>query len=115
MKFFQIIVPIISLLFISGLVQRYYKTRASWQELAVGSGFWLAVLLFAIFPDFLSIQIAKLFGIESNVNAIIFFCLGLVFFVQYKLFFMLKKQQMALTELVRKLALERRQDEEQAN
>jgi hypothetical protein len=106
MKYFQIIVPIISLLFIFGLLRRYYHTRASWQEVAVGSLFWLGVLLFAIFPDYLSVKIAQLFGIESNVNAIIFFCLGLIFFFQYKLFFMIKKQQSALTELVRKLSLE---------
>ena len=110
MKFFQIIVPIISLLFIYGMFRRYYRTRASWQEVAVGSLFWLGVGLFAIFPDFISNKIAQLFGIESNVNAIIFFCLGLIFFFQYKLFFMIKKQQSALTELVRKLSLEEKEE-----
>jgi len=114
MKFFQIIVPIISLLFIFGMVRRYYKTRASWQEVVVGSSFWLAVLLFALFPDFFSTKIANLFGIESNVNAIIFFCLGLIFFFQYKLFFMIKKQQSALTALVRKLSLEEVEEESES-
>ncbi|NBC05910.1 MAG: DUF2304 family protein [Bacteroidetes bacterium] len=112
MKFFQIIVPIISLLFIIGLVRRYYQTRASWQEVSVGGVFWIGVMLFALFPDFFSIKIAQLFGIESNVNAIIFFCIGLIFFFQYKLFFMIKKQQSALTELVRKLSLEEAEEEQ---
>lgn len=61
--------------------------------------------VFALFPDYFSNLIARIFGIKSNINAVIFFCLGLIFFFQYKLFFMFKRQQMALTELTRKIAL----------
>ena len=56
--------------------------------------------------------IAKIFGIKSNINAIIFFCIGLIFFFQYKLFFMIKKQQSDLTKLVRKLALEKEEEDQ---
>lgn len=82
------------------------------QELVAGSLFWLSVAIFALFPDFFSRKIARLFGIKSNINAIIFFCLGLIFFFQYKLFFLIKKQQIALTALTRKIALEQKQDKE---
>jgi len=111
---FQIIVPLISLLFIAGLVRRFYRARASWEETLIGSLFWLAVILFAIFPDFISRWIANLFGIKSNINAIIFFCIGLIFFFQYKLFFMIKKQQTDLTHLVRQLALKEEEEEKEA-
>jgi hypothetical protein len=111
LEIFQIIVPIISLLFIAGLIRRFYKAKASWEETLLGSLFWLAVILFALLPDFFSRWIARIFGIKSNINAIIFFCIGLIFFFQYKLFFMLKKQQSDLTRLVRKLALEEEKEE----
>ncbi len=104
-EIYQIIVPMVSLFFIWGLVSRLRQSKASPQETFVGIMFWVAVGVFALFPDAISRKIARAFGIKSNVNAIIFFCLGLIFFFQYKLFFMFKKQQMALTELNRKLAL----------
>jgi hypothetical protein len=102
---YQIIVPLVSLFFIWGLASRLRQAKASPQETFVGILFWLAVGVFALFPDAISKKIARVFGIKSNVNAIIFFCLGLIFFFQYKLFFMFKKQQMALSELNRKMAL----------
>ncbi|MCB0568817.1 MAG: DUF2304 domain-containing protein [Phaeodactylibacter sp.] len=112
LEIYQIVVPIISAIFIWGLASRFRRSRASMQEVVVGSLFWLAVAVFALFPDFFSRKIARLFGIKSNINAIIFFCLGLIFFFQYKLFFMIKKQQMALTNLTRKIALEQQPDKE---
>jgi hypothetical protein len=111
LELFQIIVPVIALLFIAGLIRRFYRSRASWEETLLGSLFWLAVILFAIFPDFISRWIAHLFGIKSNINAIIFFCIGLIFFFQYKLFFMIKKQQSDLTRLVRELSLQPEEEE----
>jgi len=112
LEIFQIIVPAISLLFIAGLVRRFYRARASWEETLIGSLFWIAVVIFAIFPDLISRWIARLFGIKSNINAIIFFCIGLIFFFQYKLFFMIKKQQSDLTTLVRQLALDKEKEKE---
>ncbi len=73
--------------------------------MVLGVGFWIAVSIFAIFPDFFSNLIAKIFGIKSNINAIIFFCIGILFFVIFKMYFMIKKQDKAITDLVRHIAL----------
>ncbi len=105
-EIYQLIVPLIGLVFIMNMLRRFALSRAGWQETLLGVGFWLGVILVAIFPDTISNLIARIFGIKSNINAIIFFCLGLIFFFQYKLFFMIKEQQSALTRLTRKLALE---------
>lgn len=105
LRLFQIIVPLIALFFMAGLVMRYRKSKVTVYEMAIGSGFWLAVLLVALFPDFFSVKIARIFGIENNVNAIIFFCIGLLFFIQFKMYFLIRKQEKDLTELTRKLAL----------
>lgn len=106
-RLFQIIVPLIALFFIVGLILRYRKSKITVYEMTIGSGFWLAVLLVAIFPDFFSNYVARIFGIKSNVNAIIFFCIGLLFFIQFKMYFLIRKQEKDLTELTRKLALAR--------
>jgi hypothetical protein len=106
LEIYQIIVPFAGALFILGLLRRFWMSKASWQEALVGGTFWLGIILFALFPDFFSNLIARIFGIKSNINAVIFFCIGLIFFIQYRLFFMLKKQETALTTLTRRLALE---------
>lgn len=114
MKFevYQIIVPIASMGFVFNLIRRFLKSKASWQESFIGVAFWLSVGIFALFPDTISTAIANFFGIKSNINAIIFFCLGLIFFFQYKLFFMLKKNQIAITELARKITLQQAEKED---
>lgn len=103
--FFKILVPVIALLFCLALILRLKKAKITIFEGLFGIVFWLAVGLFAIFPDEISVFIAKIFGIKSNVNAIIFFCIGLIFFIQYKLYFLIKRQEKALTELTRLHAL----------
>lgn len=110
LEIYQIVVPLVAIGFVFGLLTRLWRSRASPQETAVGVLFWAAVGVFALFPDYFSNLIARLFGIKSNINAVIFFCLGLIFFFQYKLFFMFKRQQVALTELTRKIALNNTQE-----
>ena len=104
-RIFQIVVPLLALVFMGGFVVRYRKSKITIYEMILGVGFWLAAMLVAIFPDWLSNGIAFLFGIENNVNAILFFGLGLVFFIQFKMYFKIRKQEQDLTELTRKLAL----------
>lgn len=104
-EIYQLIVPLLGMVMITGLIRRFTLSKAGWQEALVGIAFWSGVIIFAIFPDTISNFIARLFGIKSNINAIIFFCLGLIFFFQYKLFFMIKQQESALTRLTRMLAL----------
>ena len=113
-RFFQILVPIIALLYLSGLLVQYRKSRITFYELLFGTSFWLGAALLAFFPDFFSGLIAQLFDIKSNVNGIIFFCLGILFFMQFKLFFTIRKQEKALTLLTRQLALKDLQKEEDA-
>lgn len=106
LEIYQVIVPLVSIVFIITLLQRFWAGKVGWQESMVGIIFWVAVIFFAFFPDFISEKIAGIFGIKSNINAVIFLCLGLIFFFQYKLFLLIKQQQSALTALTRKLALE---------
>lgn len=111
-RLFQIVVPLIAFLFIVNIIRRYLKSNITVYELCLGVLLWIAVFALSIFPDFFSNLIAKIFGIKSNVNAIIFFCLGILFFVLFKMYFMIKKQEKAITDLVRHLALLEKKEEE---
>ena len=110
-RFFQIVVPVISALFVIMIINRYMKAKITVYELGLGFLFWIGVFFIALFPDFISNAIARIFGIKSNTNAIIFFCLGIIFFIQFKMYFMIKKQDRAITELVRHIALSKKKQE----
>jgi len=56
-------------------------------------------------------MIAKVFGIKSNINALIFFALGLLFYIQLKLYKKIRKQDELLTEIARKIALDNARNE----
>ncbi|MEO1261263.1 MAG: DUF2304 domain-containing protein [Bacteroidota bacterium] len=111
LRFFQIIVPLIALYFIANLIFNFRKSQITIAEMIIGNIFWVAALIFALFPDHISTKIALVFGIESNVNAIIFFCIGLLFLNQFKMYFLIRKQEKSLTILTRKLALKNYSEE----
>ncbi len=111
-RIFQIIVPVVALLFIIGLITRYRKAKATTGETLFSVTFWLAVGVFALFPDKISNFLARLFGIKDNVNAIIFVGLGLLFYAQFALYNLIKEQQRSLTKLTRELALKEAGEEE---
>lgn len=105
-RIFQIVVPLTALFFGVGLIVRYRKGNLTVGELFFSLAFWISVLIFALFPDPISNFVAKLFGIESNVNAIIFLALGLQFYLHFVFYGELKKTRRQLTELTRKIALD---------
>lgn len=104
-RIFQVVVPLLALLFGAGLIARYRKGKLTGGELIFSVLFWLSVAVFALFPDAISTFVADLFGIKSNVNAIIFLAIGLQFYLGFLLYKELKKTRRQLTELTRKIAL----------
>ena len=111
LRYFQIIVPIIALLLILREVRGYLKAKSSIYESGLIALFWISVSVFALFPDTISKKIAQTCGIKDNVNAIIFFALGLVFYFQFQLYKILKRQDEYLTKLTRKIALKESENE----
>ena len=112
LRYFQIIVPLLALLIVGRQVSRYIKGKTSIYETILIFGFWVPVVVFTFFPDLFSNLIAKVFGIKNNVNATIFFALGVIIFFQFRLYKLIKKQDEVLTDLTRKIALEKPQGEQ---
>jgi hypothetical protein len=105
-RYFQIIIPIVALVFIYFQYRDFVKNKSGFYETALSVIFWIGIVNLALFPDFFSRLIAKVFGIKNNINAIIFFALGLLFYFQLKMYKTIKKQDELLTELTRKIALD---------
>lgn len=105
-RYFQIIIPIVALIFIYFQWREYTKYKSGIYETILIIIFWLGVSNLALFPDFYSGIIADLFGFKSNINAVIFFALGVLFYFQLQMYKIVKKQDQQLTELTRKIALD---------
>jgi len=105
-RYFQFIIPIISVLFIYTQYREYSNRKSGINESVIIGLFWVGIALLAIFPDFFSDLIANVFGIKDNINALIFFALGLLFYFQLKMYKKIRKQDELLTEIARKIALD---------
>jgi hypothetical protein len=112
-RIFQWLVPLLAFVYSYSQLFRYRKGRSSLGEtllsiIALGS-----VGLLAIFPDEISDFIAQLFGIKSNTNAVLFAGLGFLFYFQFHLYRTQVKQRRTITELVRILAINEYEKEEE--
>ncbi len=106
METYQILVPLVSLAFWAYTIFQFIKGRASMAELLFWSLFWLLTIALALFPDAITDRLAHWLGIKSNINALLFLSIGILFFLQFRLYFIIKRQNAVISELVRKLALE---------
>ena len=109
-RYFQIIIPIVCCWFIYFQYKRYSQNKSGLSEMIITVLFWIGVVFLSLFPDIISKFIASLFGIKDNINALIFFALGLLFYFQLQMYKVIKRQDEMLTELTRKIALERKKN-----
>ena len=112
-RIFQIFVPFISLLFIISFITSYLKSKTTINETIFSILFWISIAIFSIIPDIISNFIANLFGIKSNINAIIFLSIGFLLYMQFRLYNLVKEQDLKLTQLTRQLALKEFENKEE--
>jgi hypothetical protein len=103
---YQIIVPIIGLFSVVLTIKSHTEGNNKLFETFFWILFWLGISILAIIPDQITFFLSDLLGIKDNVNAIIFIGLALSFFIHFKTFVTIKKQNKQITDLVRKTALE---------
>lgn len=110
MKIYQIIVPLIGLVGMLYTVRQFRLGINRFFESLVWVLLWLFISLVALFPDAITFTISKYIGIKDHINGIIFIGLAISFFLNFKLFNSFKKQNKIITDLVRKIALEKQQE-----
>jgi hypothetical protein len=113
-EIYQWVVPIISLFFMIRVGFQFVKNKRSIFSTIVWSIFWVLIGLLAIIPNAISFRIADLLGFRDNVNAVIFVALGILFLLVFYLSSVIDKMETQLTELVRRIALEK-PDTQQSN
>lgn len=109
MKFqiYQLIVPIVSFVGIVFTIRKFKSGINTLFESLLWSALWLFISLVAVFPDAITIYLSKSIGIKDHINGIIFIGLAISFFLNFKLFNSFKKQNKIITDLVRKIAIDK--------
>ncbi|MEL7021941.1 MAG: DUF2304 domain-containing protein, partial [Bacteroidota bacterium] len=77
----------------------------------VWGGFWVSIAILAIVPDFVSVRLASLLGFKSNITAVIFVALGILFIINFYLSAQINRMERQMTDLIRILAKEGYQEE----
>ncbi len=102
---FQILVPAIAIIYIIWQLKNIYKNQTRWKAIWPSILLSISISLIAIFPDQISNWLAKTLDFKSNINAIIFVALGVLFILVLILYDLYKKQQKSITKLTIELSL----------
>lgn len=113
LEIYQWLVPLIAIFFIARTVLQYRADRRTFRGLVIWSTFWVCLAIFALVPNEVSQKLANMLGIKDNVNAIIFIGLGILFFLIFSLSSTVDRLERQLTELVREIAKENPQKDEE--
>jgi len=105
-EIYQWLVPLMCFFFIVRTVLQYRKRKRSLQGTFIWVIFWSILIILAIIPNEASYKVAQVLGFKSNINAIIFVALGLLFLFVFYLSSTVDRLETQITELVRKLALD---------
>lgn len=98
--------PVIAVYYIYRIVGQYREQKRLVTSTMTWIIFWVTCSFLALMPDLISDGIAKLLGFKSNVNAVIFVALGLLFVFMFYLTAIIEKMEKQLSETIRELALE---------
>jgi hypothetical protein len=85
--------------------ERFHKKKISIQTLLLWTVLWILLIIFAITPDSTAF-LAKLFGIGTGLDLIIIFGIIGAYYLIFRLYLKLEKIDQNITELVRNVAIE---------
>lgn len=106
LKFYQIIILFIAVFMIYEGVEKFFRNRSSQTFLKLGSRIlvWGGMAVVVLFPT-LTNTLAKLIGIEGNLNAVILTGFILVFLMIFKLLSAIERLEQQMTLITRSEAL----------
>lgn len=108
---YQIIVVAVSAIMLFVGIKDFLKRQAgqTFLKLAVRLIVWGGMGLVAVYPEF-TMVLAKIIGIEGNINAVILTGFLLIFLLIFKLLSAIEKLEQNISELTRRDALSRLPD-----
>lgn len=102
---YQIVSLLISLYFIIRTLRQYFQQGRPLVSTLIWIALWTILAGLAVLPDNLSLPLAKILGIASNINAVLFFAVGLLFVAVFQQSATISHLDRKLTKLIRELAI----------
>ncbi len=111
LRFYQIVVTGIAMFMMYDGVQKFLRrgTGQSFLKLSVRLLVWGGMAAVALFPGFTNL-LAKLIGLEGNINAVILIGFLLVFLIIFKILSVIERIEQDISTLTRKEAINSSQD-----
>jgi len=106
LEIYQWLAPIIGIFFIYRTIVQYMRRKRTLVAMVVWVLFWVSITLMAIIPNPVSMKIASILGFRSNVTAVIFVSIALLFLFVFYLSSTIEKLEHQMTDLVRKIAID---------
>ena len=110
MLLFQILASLFILFAITRIIGRYKEMRVPKSEVFVWLFFWLFIGFAVWWPSSTDV-LAKAVGISRGVDLIVAASVAVIFYLLFKLFTHIHQLKKEMTELVRKLAIEKHGEE----
>lgn len=106
LEIYQWLAPLLGLTLIFRTIRQYLQRHKGLGQALIWITVWVCIGIIALLPVPTTSAVARFLGFESNVNAIIFAGLGLLYFLIFYLFSSLNRLDNKMTALIRQLAKE---------
>jgi len=106
-EIYQWLVPLVALFFIYRIVSQFRAGRRLLLGTIIWVSFWVILSLLAMIPDAVANTLADSLGLKDHINAVIFVWLGFLFIMTYYQSTTIERLEKQMTELIRKVALEK--------
>lgn len=103
--FFQLLTPLFAIVMLLKGISRLKRGEMSVRKFVLWIAVWGGVSVLAVYPEFVKFA-ANVTGIESGINALIFFGFIFLFYLVFKLFIIVEHLERDITNVVRKKAIE---------
>lgn len=105
-QLYQIIVLVISTMMLAQAFKSFFRreTGHTFLKFSVRVIVWGGMAAFAVYPNFTNL-VARIMGVEENINAVVIIGFVLVFLIIFKLLSAIEKIEQNVSELTRKEAL----------
>ena len=102
---YQLLTPLFACLMLLKGISQLKRGEISVRKFILWILIWGGISLIALNPSFVQLA-ADITGLESGINALIFFSFIFLFYLVFKIFTIIEKIERDLTGMVRKKALE---------
>ena len=91
-------------------ISKYRKKEITNKEFIFWLFFWILVSAAVIYPK-ITDKIAKIVGVGRGVDLLVYVSVFILFFIVFKIFVRLEKMEMNITKIIRKIALDEKEEE----